>query len=93
MGRSPEFVYALRGTGDLLPSPETFGIAFLSRETMKTLFREGDRVNNLIFTLNPDPYDDVEFLLKSELKTYGLKNIYARKTRSVTRSSPRRWRD
>ncbi|HHX50961.1 MAG TPA: hypothetical protein GX711_05950, partial [Clostridia bacterium] len=80
MGRSPEFVYALRGTGDLFPSPETFGIAFLSRETMKTLFREGDRVNNLIFTLNPGtPYDDVEFLLKSELKTYGLKNIYARK--------------
>ena len=43
MGRSPEFVYALRGSGDLFPSPETFGVAFLPWETMKKLFQEGDR--------------------------------------------------
>ncbi|MGI6553596.1 MAG: ABC transporter permease [Bacillota bacterium] len=79
MGRSPEFVYALRGSGDLFPSPETFGVAFLPWETMKKLFQEGDRVNNLIFTLLPGAdYEDVELKLEAELKKYGLINIYPR---------------
>ena len=34
-GKSPEFIYALRTTADLYPSPETFGIAFVPIEIME----------------------------------------------------------
>ncbi|HHY06396.1 MAG TPA: FtsX-like permease family protein [Clostridia bacterium] len=79
-GSSPEFIYALRNTSDLFPSPETFGIAYLPNEIMKTLFAEHSAVNNLVFTLQPGAdYQDVEARLQTELKLYGLKSIYPRK--------------
>ncbi len=80
MGKSPEYIYALRTANDLFPTPETFGIAWMPLERMKTLLGTGETVNNIVFTLKPNTdYKDVEELLIPELKPYGLKNIFARK--------------
>ena len=80
MGRSPEFVYALRTNSDLYPNPELFGIAFLPFETMKNLLAQGEIVNNIVFTLTPGAdYEDVKVLLQPELTRYGLKSIISRK--------------
>ncbi len=80
VGMSPEFVYALRTSGDLYPSPETFGIAFVPLDIMKTLFPRREALNNLVFTLKPGAgYTDVEERLKPKLQAYGLKKIYPRK--------------
>lgn len=79
-GSSPEFIYIMRNVNDLFPHPETFGIAYVPFEIMKTLFSEGAAVNNLVFTLQPDTeYRDVEAQLKTKLEPYGLTNIYPRK--------------
>ena len=80
MGRSPEFVYALRTSSDLYPNPELFGIAFLPLEAMKNLLGEGEIVNNIVFSLSPGAdYEDVEARLQPELTKYGLKSIIPRK--------------
>lgn len=77
-GKSPEFVYTLRQAGDLFPSPETFGIAFVSFETAERLF-SGSAINDLVFTLKAGAdYDSVEKELESILKPYGIKAIYPR---------------
>jgi len=79
-GKNPEFIYAMRTTSDLVPSPETFGIAYVPLSVMKNLFQEKSSVTNLVFTLDPDKhFDDVKPYLESELKPYGLKSIYPRK--------------
>lgn len=78
--KNPEFIYALRTTSDLYPTPETFGIAYVPLEVMKNLFQEGNHINNLVFNFETGTdYETVEEKLKIELKPYGLKNIYPRK--------------
>jgi len=79
IGKSPEFIYALRTSGDLYPSPETFGVAYVPSEIMENIFSR-ETVNDIVFTLKPGAeYSDVERELKTELKPYGLKNIFPRK--------------
>ncbi|HHZ17388.1 MAG TPA: FtsX-like permease family protein [Peptococcaceae bacterium] len=79
-GFSPEFVYTMRTANDLFPHPETFGIAYVPFEIMKTFFAEGSTVNNLVFTLEQGvEYEDVKEQLEPRLKSYGLISIYPRK--------------
>jgi len=83
VGRSPEFVYALRTSGELYPNPETFGIAFIPYQMMTTLFPQNNAVNDIVFTLKPGTdYQDVEDSLKPKLKPYGLTTIYPRKNQT-----------
>ncbi|MTI81670.1 MAG: FtsX-like permease family protein [Firmicutes bacterium] len=80
MGRSPEFIYAMRTANQLYPDPKTFGIAFIPFETMDSMFSEQDVINNIVFNLEPKAiYKEVESDLKPKLETYGLKSIYPRK--------------
>jgi putative ABC transport system permease protein len=81
--QSPEFVYALRTGREIYPMPETFGIAYLPFATMKTLFREQDQVNDLVFLLKPGfSYPEVEERLKPRLENYGLITIFPREDQS-----------
>lgn len=80
MGRSPEFIYAMRTSSDIFPTPQTFGIAYMPLEIMKNIFSEGGNINNIVFTLKPGfLYEDVEEEIKPELTKYGLKSIVSRK--------------
>jgi putative ABC transport system permease protein len=79
-GSSPEFIYIMRNEDEFFPNPETFGIAFIPFDIMKTLFMEGATVNNLVFTLEPGAdYKDVEKELVPKLEAFGISNIYPRK--------------
>lgn len=78
VGKSPEFVYALRNMAEIYPSPETFGIAFVPEKTMQTMFAT-HAFNDLVFTLMPGArYDDVKDQLENKLKPYGLKSLIPR---------------
>ncbi|WP_366924888.1 FtsX-like permease family protein [Metallumcola ferriviriculae] len=80
VGISPEFVYALRTSSDLYPSPESFGVAFIPREIMQRLFPTQAAINSLVFTLEPDAqYNSVEERLESKLDRFGLTRLYPRK--------------
>ncbi|WP_051533694.1 ABC transporter permease [Desulfitibacter alkalitolerans] len=79
VGQSPEFIYALRTGADIYPSPETFGIGFVSLETMKSLFPKDKAFNDVVFTLKPEvDFDIVKDLLEYELKPFGLTAIFPR---------------
>lgn len=79
IGKSPEFIYALQSIADIYPTPETFGIAFVPLEIMKTLFPQDNAYNDLIFTLEPHTsFDDIKEQLEYQLKPYGLVNLIPR---------------
>ncbi|WP_019851446.1 ABC transporter permease [Desulfitobacterium sp. PCE1] len=78
--QSPEFIYALRSAQDLYPDPETFGIAYLPHNSLKTLVKESGQVNDIVFSLEPNAkFEDVKELLETELKPYGLQGVFPRK--------------
>ncbi|MCF8012440.1 MAG: ABC transporter permease [Clostridiales bacterium] len=79
VGRSPEFIYALRTSSELYPSPETFGIAYIPSDVMEKLFSI-KTVNDIVFTLDPGTsFSEIKNRIKPELKPYGLKKLYPRK--------------
>ena len=79
-GRSPEYIYALRTDQDLYPDPEKFGIAFVPYETMKSLIRAGQSINDISFMVETShSYKDAEHALRERLETYGLLDIRPRK--------------
>lgn len=80
MGRSPEFIFAMRTAGELFPDPSSFGIAYVPLEVMQKLVGQGDNITSIVFTLKPGAsFEDVEEKLKAELGKYGLKSLVARK--------------
>lgn len=80
---SPEFVYALQDASAIYPDPETFGVAFVTIDTMKKLFPEAATFNELVFTLNTNTnYELIEEQLKQRLGSYGLISIFPRADQS-----------
>jgi len=78
VGKSPEFIYALRTSADIYPSPETFGIAFVPLDVMEVLFLEKS-FNDLVFSLEPGVnFADIKDILEYELKPYGLTSLIPR---------------
>lgn len=79
VGRSPEFIYATRSVTDFMPTPDTFGVAFIPVDVMKNMFPQENTFNDLVFMLSPGyVFDDVKDVLESRLKRYGLLNLIAR---------------
>ncbi len=78
--QSPEFIYIMRNAQDLYPSPEDFGIAYVSFSTLKGLVKEKGQVNDLVITLKDDvSFDLVKDSLQAELKPYGIRSLVPRK--------------
>jgi putative ABC transport system permease protein len=78
VGKSPEFIYALRTSADVYPDPETFGIAFVPLEIMEKLFGE-KTFNDLVFSLKPGvKFENIKDTLELELKPYGLTSLFPR---------------
>lgn len=79
-GQSPEFVYAMKEAQNIAPDPKKFEIAYVPYEDMELLFDQKGMVNDISFTLRPGvKFEDVEQKLKSELKSYELRSLYAGK--------------
>ena len=79
VGRSPEFIYALRTSADIFPTPEDFGIAFISLEVMKSLYPNERAFNDIVFTLQPGAdFDQVKQALEYRLQPFGLKSLIHR---------------
>jgi ABC-type transport system, involved in lipoprotein release, permease component len=81
--QNPEFIYIMRTAQDFFPSPEDFGIAYVSLNSLKALVKEKGQVNDLVFTIKESAdFETVRESLQSELKPYGLQSIIARKDQS-----------
>ncbi|KUO75357.1 MAG: ABC transporter permease [Desulfosporosinus sp. BRH_c37] len=78
--QSPEFIYIMRNAQDLYPSPEEFGMAYVSFSTLKALVKEKGQVNDLVITLKDGvSFESVKDSLQAELKPYGVRSIIPRK--------------
>ena len=78
--QSPEFVYIMKNSQDLYPSPADFGIAYVPLSSLKGMVKEKGQVNDLAFTLkNGVSFDSVKDSLLAELKSYGVQSIIPRK--------------
>ena len=79
VGQTPEYIYALRTSADIYPSPETFGVALLPLDVMKNLFPAEKAYNDLVFKLSPGAdFEEVKAALDYELKPYGIYGIFKR---------------
>lgn len=77
---SPEFVYAVRDTRNILPDNENFGVAFMPAAAAQSLLGLRGQVNNLVLLIEEgvdlEAFKDV---LEERLERYGLKQVIERK--------------
>jgi len=72
---SPEYVYMVRGEGDLVPDPKHFGILYVKDRYAREVLDFQDACNNVVGQLVPGTNQDVELLLEEmdrKLDSYGV---------------------
>lgn len=78
--QSPEYVYAIPDSGQMLPDNEAFGFAFLPYAQLAAITGNEGLADRLSFQLEPDTgFDDVKYALEDALAPYGLISLIARK--------------
>ena len=76
---SPEYVYAIRGAGDILPDDKLFGVLWMGRKALGTAFNMDGAFNDVALTLMPRANEqEVIFRLDQILEQYGGLGAYAR---------------
>jgi putative ABC transport system permease protein len=77
---SPEYIYAIRGGGDIFPDNQLFGIFWMGREALGTAFDLDKAFNQLALSLSPGTNEaEVIFRLDRLLVRYGGLGAYDRK--------------
>jgi putative ABC transport system permease protein len=76
---SPEYVYEIRGTGDLFPDNERFGVLWMGRDALGTAFNMDGAFNDVALSLMPGAIQaDVIAQLDQLLEPYGGFGAYGR---------------
>jgi len=80
LAMTPEFVYMIRGAGEILPDPVHFTVMWLSESFAESIFDFEDACNEVVVTLDPDadPREVIE-TLDERLDRYGAIGAYERK--------------
>ncbi len=77
---SPEYVYAIQGTGDIFPDNQRFGVFWMGREALGTAFNMDGAFNDVTLTLMRGAIEaDVIFRLDQLLERYSGFGAYERK--------------
>ena len=83
---SPEFVYLIRGAGEILPDSRHFTVLWMSRTFAEAVFDFKDACNDVVATLERDArVDDVIARVDARLDGYGGIGAYARKDQASHR--------
>ena len=83
---SPEFVYLIRGAGDVLPDAESFTVLWMSETFAEAVFDFDGACNDFVATLDPfAPLEDVIFEFDRRLDRYGAIGAYGRKDQIANR--------
>ncbi len=84
--QSPEFVYMIRGGGDMLPDPENFTVLWVSRTFAEAVFDFGDSANEFVASLAPGAREEeVIDACDRLLDRYGSLGAYARRDQLSSR--------
>ncbi|GHU80244.1 ABC transporter permease [Clostridia bacterium] len=79
LAQSPEYVYAIPDTGQLMPDDEAFGFGYLSAERLGILTGKSGFATNLSFILEEGAsFSSVKPLLEDMLSPYGLSALFPR---------------
>ena len=90
---SPEFVYEIRGGGDIFPDNRRFGALWMGRHALGTAFGLDGAANDLVVALAPGAVEaDVLARLDRLLAPYGGRGAYGRDDQCRTAFSPTRSR-
>jgi putative ABC transport system permease protein len=77
---SPEYVYAVKTATEIMPTPETFGYAFIPIENIWAFSGQTGFYNDVCIELESGVlYESVQSQLEDELKKYGLISIVRQK--------------
>jgi len=77
---SPEFVYLIRGAGDVLPDPKHFTVLWMSETFAEAVFDFDGACNDFVATLDPDAaLEDVIADFDRRLDRYGAIGAFGRK--------------
>lgn len=80
IAESPEYVYTIKDSKEIMPDPSTFSVAYIPLENLANLLNKHDIYNDINFTLKDDyTYDDVKVILEDELNKFGLKQLIEQK--------------
>ncbi len=78
--RSPEYVYAIKDGGEIMPDPIHFGILFVGNVYAETIFGMTQSANSISIKSDPNTnYDQLKVLLEKKLDPYGVYAQYPRK--------------
>ena len=76
---SPEFIYEIRGAGDIFPDNRRFGVIWMDRQALSTAFDLKDSFNDLALSLAPGALEeDVVAKVDHILEPYGGLGAYGR---------------
>ena len=76
---SPEYAYVARGSGEMLPAHNVFGIGYITEESMDSLIGRVGFANEVLFTLMDGyEFEDVQSQIADALAPYGLLSLLDR---------------
>lgn len=76
---SPEFIYAMRDSADILPDAKKFGIFMLETRQAQQMLNMSGQINQVLIKFDPGAdQDEVVAAIKDILKPYGLLASYQR---------------
>jgi len=77
---SPEFIYTMKDSADILPDPKIFGIFMLEDRQAQQALNMPDQINQVLIEMSPGAdQTQVAEAVKDILKPYGLLGSYPRK--------------
>ncbi len=77
--KSPEYIYIIKGSKELLPDLATFNTAYLQADAMGNLLESKNAYNDISFILKDGyTFDDVKTQLEDELTKFGLTQLIKR---------------
>lgn len=83
--KSPEFIYTLKDSGELIPDNKRFGIIYIKQSFGEAIFDLKGSVNNIsIKVKSGSDVDEVKDDVKKLLKNYGVKSSIDRKQQTST---------
>jgi len=85
LGLSPEYVYVIRNTQEILPSPERFGILWVKESLAETAFDMQEACNEIVGTVSEGDLPDILDRAETILKPYGVFTTIERKNQLSNR--------
>ena len=78
-GQSPEYVYIMKNAQDLIPDPNVYGVGYVTRDLMESVYNFEGYVNDFVFIMAEGvEFSTIEDEVRDILEPYGVIAVYDR---------------